>query len=161
MFKTHSWVPLMQWAMSCIISLGLPSASWELQRLILTCTATQTLSLWNKKEGRHSLLNSVEEAALLLQEKKVKHMDTNCAGSFGPRVRAWALTWFYRTVQIQLLYTIPHILARFKEMRMPKIGKQLNSTLRSVKPETVAKRSKAEQPMKLAVCQTTKKLHLF
>lgn len=55
---------------------------------------------------------------------------------------------------------ISHILARFKETRMPKIGKQLNSTLRSVKPETVAKRSKAST-MKLAVCQTTKKLHLF
>lgn len=56
---------------------------------------------------------------------------------------------------------IPHILARFKETRMPKIRMQLNSTLRSVKPKTVAKKSKAEQPVKLAMGQTTKKLHLF
>lgn len=56
---------------------------------------------------------------------------------------------------------IPRILARFKDMRMPKIRKPLNPTLRSVKPETAAKRSKAKQPVKLAMCQRTKKLQLF
>lgn len=56
---------------------------------------------------------------------------------------------------------MPRILARFKDMRMPKIRKPLNPTLRSVKPETAAKRSKAEQPVKLAMCQRTKKLQLF
>ena len=46
------------------------------------------------------------------------------------------------SINIAAVYDPPHPGKRFKEKRMPKIRKQLNPALRSVKPEIAAKRAK-------------------